>query len=863
MWSVESKYVSSSMQYLLRILFLVFTIGAFLTQNVIAQTKSTPDSIDASVLKEIVITATKQSESLLRAPVSIEKMNFRNIVQSAQPGFFEAIQNIKGLQVITPGMGFKVINARGFSNTTNVRFVQMVDGADNQAPHIGAPIANSLGPNDLDIYAVEVVPGTASAIYGMNAINGIANFITKDPFLFRGISINQKSGFNNIASNETNATIFQENSIRISNVIREKWAVKFNGSFIKGTDWYANNQTDLNPNANVSTGLLGMLNPGKDLVNHYGDESSNRKTLTLGGKQYVISRTGYAEKEVADYGLLNIKSDISLYYRPKKNSELSYVYRVSGQNNIYQRTNRFRFENYITQQHVFSFKSSAIQFKAYITDENTGDSYNIRSMAENVDRSFKSDNIWYKDFSNRFNSIIQNGNSIADAMMLARYYADSGRTQPYSNLMNQKIDTLREINNWNVGAALKVKARLFHAEIQHDITSVFIRDSSSFHLMYGIDFRNYNIIPDGNYFINPVDAVRNLNYSKAGFFLQATDVFFHDKLKINAAIRLDKNQYFNAKLNPRIALVYSPSSFHNFRFSIQNGYRFPSIFEAFSNINSGGRKRVGGLSVMSNGIFENSYTQASITTFQKAVQTDINTNGMKLNDAILKNSLLLKKNSYTYLKPEEVTSLEMGYRSVLMNGKLNLDMDFYYNIYRNLMAQIDANIPKTNITDSIPFYLQDNGKQSLYRLWTNSKTISYNIGGSLGLRYEVNSKLYTGCNVTLSKLIRKEQTDGLEDGFNTPLWSYNIFIGGQDLFKKVGFQMNYRQQASFIWQSALATGKVAGYYTLDVQVNYNLFKNTMNIKAGATNLMNRYYYSFTGGPAIGGFYYLNVGYTIR
>jgi iron complex outermembrane receptor protein len=53
---------------------------------------------------------------------------------------------------------------------------------------------------------VEVVPGTASAMYGMNAINGIANFITKDPFRFPGISISQKAGFNNVNSQETNST---------------------------------------------------------------------------------------------------------------------------------------------------------------------------------------------------------------------------------------------------------------------------------------------------------------------------------------------------------------------------------------------------------------------------------------------------------------------------------------------------------------------------------------------------------------------------------------------------------------------------------------------------------------------------------
>lgn len=154
-----------------------------------AQEQTKADSLKTKLLDNVVVTASKQEENILQSPVSIEKMDSKAMLQTAQPGFFDAIQNLKGLQVITPGMGFKVINARGFANTTNVRFVQMVDGIDNQAPHIGAPIANSLGPNDLDISSVEVVPGSASAIYGMNAINGIANLITKDPFLHPGIAV--------------------------------------------------------------------------------------------------------------------------------------------------------------------------------------------------------------------------------------------------------------------------------------------------------------------------------------------------------------------------------------------------------------------------------------------------------------------------------------------------------------------------------------------------------------------------------------------------------------------------------------------------------------------------------------------------
>jgi iron complex outermembrane receptor protein len=32
------------------------------------------------------------------------------------------------------------------------------------------------------------------------------------------------------------------------------------------------------------------------------------------------------------------------------------------------------------------------------------------------------------------------------------------------------------------------------------------------------------------------------------------------------------------------------------------------------------------------------------------------------------------------------------------------------------------------------------------------------------------------------------------------------------------------------------------------------------LKIGASNLLNTYYYSFIGGPSIGGFYYVNVMY---
>lgn len=845
------------MKFYCSILFL-----CFFSDMIFAQTNHhIRDTTKTIELEDIIITATKQKEKLFLSPVSIESLGLQAIQQSPQPSFFDAIQNLKGLQLITPSMGFKVISARGFANTTNVRFVQMVDGVDNQAPHIGAPIGNSLGPNDLDILKLEIIPGSSLAMYSMNAINGIADFITKNPFEYPGISLNQKLGLNNINSFKSVASYFNETNLRIAKVVNRKIAFKINGTFMKGSDWIANNRLDLNPNANLSTGLFGDNNPGRDLVNVYGDEQGNRKILTLNGKQYIISRTGYAEKEVADNHLKNLKGDISLFYRPTKNTEVSYIYRISNQNNIYQRTNRFRFDNYLTQQHVINFKTNNIQFKSYLTTEDTGDSYNIRSMAENIDRSFKTDKVWFDDFTKQFNEDFAIRESTNDALKDARIFADNGRFEAHTQAFENKINELRQINNWDIGAALKVRAKLFSADFQHDLSSDLLKlwkSQFQLSLMYGVDFRDYNIVPDGNYFINPKNTGNNLNYWKTGGFVQATKVLFNDKLKFNAVIRWDKNQYFTPKVNPRLAIVYTPNLQHSIRASIQNSYRFPSIFEAFSNINSGGRKRIGGLPIMSSGIFEYSYTQSSITAFQNAVQNEVNKNGISQSEAISNNKKLLQKNTYTYLQPENVTGFEIGYRAELVQKRLNIDLDFWHNIYRNLMAQLDANVPKTNKPDSIAFYLQNTSKQDRYRLWTNSKTVSYNYGSSLGVSYQLLQNYKITGNVTYSKLNRKDQNDGLEDGFNTPEWAYNISLGNPYLYKNFGFIIMLRHQNSFLWQSALATETVPSYTTIDAQASVDLVKNTLNFKLGATNITNKYYYSYIGGPSIGGYYYSSL-----
>ncbi|WP_151086206.1 TonB-dependent receptor [Hymenobacter baengnokdamensis] len=881
------------MKQKLRILCGLGACAAALAHPAAAQAPKPPrhpapaDTLRTS-LNEVVVSASRVEESFLQSPVTVEKLNARAIRLSAAPSFFDAIENLKGVQVITPSLGFKVINARGFTNTTNVRFAQLVDGVDNQAPHIGGPIGNVLGPSDLDIQSVEVVPGTAAALYGLNAINGLANFQTKSPFNSEGLSLRQQTGLNHLSDpnvktfgqGATTEKLYSETSLRYAKVlIPDKLAFKVNGTYLRGYDWVANDQTDINPNGNATTGLFGADNPAQDQVNRYGNESSDRKSITLGGKSYSVARTGYDERDLVDYNLKTLKADAAVHYRFRPGVELAYTYRVAGFDNVYQRSNRFRLQGYRLQQHALTLTTPVVQARAYLTEENTGQSYNLRSMGENLDRSYKADTPWYADYTNAWNAAVAGGQSVAAAHAAARAAADAGRLQPGTDAFNQKLAQLQDINNWDVGAALRVRASLAHAEAQVNIAEAIRRGGTALpanlDLLAGADHRTYIVVPDGNYFINPNPGKDPLHddllYSKTGGFVQVGGRLLQEKLRLTATLRVDKNDDFDVKFNPRFTAVYSPTPRQNFRLSYQSGYRFPSLFEGFSNVNSGQVKRIGGLRVMSDGVFENSYLRSSIDAFNAKVTAGINgTPAQTRAQAIAANQSLLVKNPYTYLRPEYIRSLEMGYKAALgPGGRLLVDVDFYYNSYRDFIAQVEAYVPLTASgtalttgTDltTIATALSSSATQARYRLWTNSQSQVYNYGGSAGLRYELGAGYLAGANTTYTRLDRTENGDGLEDGFNTPRWMYNLSFANENAYQNAGFGLNFRHQVGYYSQTFLVNGDVPAYSTLDAQVSYYIPTAQVRLKLGASNVLNKYYVSYLGGPSVGGLYYLTVMY---
>ena len=113
-----------------------------LTFPIVCHAQSQPDTLKVRALDEVVVTASRVNESILVSPVSVQKVSAKATALSPALSFFDALENVQGVHMITPSLGFKVLNARGFSNTTNVRFAQLTDGMDVQSPHIGGAIRN-------------------------------------------------------------------------------------------------------------------------------------------------------------------------------------------------------------------------------------------------------------------------------------------------------------------------------------------------------------------------------------------------------------------------------------------------------------------------------------------------------------------------------------------------------------------------------------------------------------------------------------------------------------------------------------------------------------------------------------------------
>jgi len=291
------------------------------------------------------------------------------------------------------------------------------------------------------------------------------------------------------------------------------------------------------------------------------------------------------------------------------------------------------------------------------------------------------------------------------------------------------------------------------------------------------------------------------------------------------------------------------------------------LFEALSFVNNGNVRRVGGLSYIDQGLgyLENSYTLASVNAFNAAYNKDrdpaLASNKVD-SAAALKNRSLLQVTNLATTQPERINSFEAGYKSVLLNNKLVVDWDAYYNRYTGFLGQVDVAVPNdgTVNTDAsvVDMVAANRSKQTRYRVYTNAKNKYDNYGSSLGLTYNFYKKFTIAGNVNYNNIVNNKTKDVFVTGFNTPRWATNLSFGNREIVKNVGFNVVWRWQDAFLWESPLVNGNVPSYSTVDAQVTFRVPNLKSTIKVGGSDILNNRYIQYAGGPTIGGLYYVAI-----
>ncbi len=582
--------------------------------------------------QEVVVSASRIEESVMKSPVSVEKMDIRAIKETPSASFYDALANIKGIDMTSQGLLFKSINMRGFGATGNPRTVQMIDGMDNSAPGLNFPVDNIVGMPELDVESVEILPGAASALYGPNALQGLILMNSKSPFLYQGLSANVKTGIMSADNRAVKNTPFYDAAIRWAKSWNNKTAVKFNLGYITAKDWEANNATNLNVGG-VQNGTRGAgVNYDYDGLNVYGDEIQanmltvanalvSAKILPSAATALVpnipVSRTGILERDLANYDTKSLKLNAAIHHRLNEKLELIGQYNFGQGTTMYTGTGRYSLANFRMTQAKIELKGDALTLRAYTTQERSGESYFTGLQAVQMLNEVKPHATWFGEYVGAFVQARSGGAAEAAAHGLARGVADKGLPTPGTQAFETLKSKYAKKSIVDGGGSFLDETNLYHFEGIYN----FKNKIKFIELLGGINKRIYVLKSNGTLFADKKEGRDGtIPINEFGAFLQAGKSLFSDHLKLTASLRYDKNENFEGQFSPRFSGVYSFGQ-NNLRFSYQTGFRIPTTQNQYIDLRTPAGTLIGGLAEfdkrynLANGIAVSDLTAANITKY--------------------------------------------------------------------------------------------------------------------------------------------------------------------------------------------------------------------------------------------------------
>lgn len=858
---------------------------------------------DSEMLASVDIIEQRLSAKQRESALTVEALDALAIKETPAANFYEALGNLKGVDLTSASIGFKIINTRGFNSTSPVRTLQLIDGVDNQAPGLNFSLGNFLGANELDILNVDIIAGASTAFYGPGAFNGVISMTTKDPFRFQGISASVKAGERGL----TETGVRYAEAFKLFSKDREDFAIKMNLFYLRADDWEADNYDP------VDGSEVAADNPGRfDAVNIYGDESltSNNERGDFTDVKFnnvpglgTFFRPGFKEPNLVNYNTQNFKGNIGLFYRTKKDVQFSYTLNYGTGTTVYQGENRFSLNGIRFMQNIAEVKKKDKFFiRAYATHEDAGDSYDAVLTAFKMNDAMLGDeSTWNQNYAAawkrpfRFNEAFQTaagfnvGNPSFDSAYFNNEYQNILRD--YNELLGEFHDSLLDI----VSANRFAPGTAQYDSLFNDVTgktfteggSKFYDRSALYHIMgeyqltvadkvkmrMGGNFRLYTPNSRGNIFdeIIPSSIItdsigniisqeyRTITNQEFGVYYGAESNFFGEVLKASVTVRMDKNQNFDYLFSPAASLVYNINAKHTLRTSLGRAIRNPTLQDQYLRYDVGRAVLLGNIDG-----FNNLVSLESFDFYRSQAQLD--------------------RDNLTFfdvapIQPERVTTAEIGYRGSWFK-RIFVDINYFHSWYTSFIGfqfgldlSFDQNVP--DFVRSARAYRVAANAESLVTTQGFNAGISYYIDDHLSLtgNYSYNSiNLNPGKNfITETFYADQLSEDGADDpiipAFNTPEHKFNLGFSGRNYTlkkgskDKMGFAITYKWIEGFSFEgSPQFSGFIDSYDLLDAQMSYRVDSWHSTFKLGASNLLNNKVFQVYGGPRVGRLAYFSIVY---
>lgn len=857
------------------------------------------------IMEEAIVVGQRIDDKLKAAPLTVENLDAIAIKQAAAVNFYNALGNLKGVDLTTASLGFTIINTRGFNSTSPVRSLQIIDGVDNQAPGLNFSLGNFLGSSDLDVVKVDLIQGASSAFYGPNAFNGVIAMETKNPFVHQGLSVSLKTAERNLF----------EGAIRWADALKNKQgneflAYKLNFFHLRANDWEADNYEPVTGTESGGEFYTTANNPGRyDAVNIYGDEyvarfdgSSNPAWNSGRAGLNIYHRTGYREVDLVDYDTRNTKANTALHFRTKpakgfESPEIILSSSFGSGTTVYQGDNRFSLRDILFFQNRIEFRQKDKFFlRAYATNEDAGRSFDPYFTALRMQQASKDNQRWASDYEQWWTSpqfgnvyfgkmvekwgfpVPANANnptqmeldaiqqwmldyrdSLAYQHALAEAYANRAHNlpgqplaydffQPGTARYDSLFNAITSRKSTQGGTRFFDKSALYHAHGEYRFNPRWLN-----YWLVGGNIRFYRPYSEGTIFSDTITYNRDGSGTVVdSFYRRITNFEFGiytgverqlGDWKLNATVRVDKNQNFKWLATPAVSAVWNPAENTYLRASFSSAIRNPTLTDQYLFLNVGRATLLGNISGYQNLITLHSLRDYLAVPFPT--------------------TSILKRFDVPPIQPEKVKTFELGYRTTFFQ-KLYVDAGYYYSIYDNFIGYnigIEANID--------PFFGLDYRSIKAYRIAANSTNSVTTQGFNIGTNYYFGDYYMIQGNYSWNRL-NTAIDDPIIPAFNTPEHKYNVGLSGRDIplsknNKRIvaGFNLIYKWIQGFTFEgSPQFTGFIPAYDILDAQVNIGglLKKSDLTLKFGASNVLDKRRYQTYGGPLIGRMIYLSALY---